>query len=230
LSNGFSYSNYSKQQCKEGEKGELLVVVNKARVYDGYYRDATASQKKVVGDVLRKGDIYFRTGDLVRYQWDGYRKFIMFEDRMGDTFRWKGENVSTMVISSVTRLMLKEVTTAITAFDGIDDASVYGVALPNHDGRAGCAAIILSPSHPPDLSELLRHIRQVLPNYAVPLFLRVTADLRLTGNMKHQKSEFKEEGVDPGKVQERLLWLRDGAYVEFTLVDWENLKTESVRL
>lgn len=100
----------------------------------------------------------------------------------------------------------------------------------SHDGRAGCAAVILSSTQPPDLSELVRHVHQVLPNYAVPLFLRVITDLRLTGNMKHQTAEFTEDGVDPSKVQDRLLWLRDGAYVELTAVDWENLKTESVRI
>ena len=71
--------------------------MNKARVYDGYYGDATATEKKVATDVLQQGDLYFRTGDLVLYKWDGYRKFTTFEDRLGDTFRWKGENVSTMV-------------------------------------------------------------------------------------------------------------------------------------
>ena len=121
-------------------------------------------------------------------------------------------------------------TSAITGFDGIDDASVYGVSLPNHDGRAGCAAIILSSTQPPDLSKLPGHLRQCLPNYAVPLFLRVTTDLCLTGNMKHQKAQFKEEGVDPVKVENKLLWLRDEAYIDFTEFDWEKLKSEDVRL
>ena len=121
-------------------------------------------------------------------------------------------------------------TTAITGFNGIDDASVYGVSLPNHDGRAGCAAVILSSTQPPNLSELAKHLRQCLPTYAVPLFLRLATDLRLTGNMKHQKAQFKEEGVDPGIVQTKLLWLREEAYIDFTELDWEKLKNEDVRL
>ena len=73
-------------------------MVNTSKAFDGYYRNAEATNTKVVSDVLYKGDKYFRTGDLVKYKWDGLCKFIMFEDRIGDTFRWKGENVSTLVI------------------------------------------------------------------------------------------------------------------------------------
>ena len=73
-------------------------MVNTSKAFDGYYRNTEATKTKLVSDVLRKGDKYFRTGDLVKYKWDSLCKFIMFEDRIGDTFRWKGENVSTLVI------------------------------------------------------------------------------------------------------------------------------------
>ena len=99
-------------------------------------------------------------------------------------------------------LTCQEVATAINEYSDIFDASVYGVALPNHDGRAGCAAIEVSSSST-DFSALAEHLKQSLPSFAVPLFLRITKDLRLTGNMKHQKYEFREEGVDPLKVSGR---------------------------
>ena len=103
------------------------------------------------------------------------------------------------------------------------------MALPNHDGRAGCAAVIFS-STPPELSELVAHLRQSLPSYAIPLFLRLTADLRLTGNMKHQKAAFKYEGVDPGQVGDKIMWLQGETYLNFTKAEWEGLRNEEIRL
>ena len=113
----------------------------------------------------------------------------------------------------------------------IVDASVYGVILPNHDGRAGCAAIVVSFPLTLDFSQLADHLKQSLPFFAVPLFLRITEVLPLTGNMKHQKHELREEGVDPTKVQDdRVLWLRDETYIEFTGNDWEGIKSGGIRL
>jgi acyl-CoA synthetase (AMP-forming)/AMP-acid ligase II len=122
------------------------------------------------------------------------------------------------------------VVTAICKYPGIVDATVYGVALPNHDGRAGCAAILTS-SPTLDFSDLAAHLKQSLPSFAVPLFLRITKELRLTGNMKHQKHELKEEGVDLSKVNgECVYWLRDGGYKQFTLDDWKGINRGLIRL
>lgn len=119
----------------------------------------------------------------------------------------------------------------IGSYPGIDDANVYGVRLPNHDGRAGCVALTFQSSTSPDFRALAQHLTSTLPRYAVPLFLRVTDAMRLTGNMKHQKHQMREEGVDPEKIQtERVLWLKDGGYVEFTKEDWEGLKAGHVKL
>jgi acyl-CoA synthetase (AMP-forming)/AMP-acid ligase II len=116
--------------------GEILVAVqqqvkNPAGDFAGYYKDEQATAKKYVKDVFKKGDLWYRTGDALRRTDDG-RWFFM--DRLGDTFRWKGENVSTAEVSEV-----------VGRFPGIVEANVYGVQLPNHDGRAGCAAIYIDP-------------------------------------------------------------------------------------
>lgn len=137
----------------------------------------------------------------------------------------KGRMFLLLYLDQFTVLTWQEVETAMNKFSGIVDASVYGVALPNHDGRAGCAAIALTSSST-DYAALAEHLNQSLPSFAVPLFLRITEDLRLTGNMKHRKYEFREEGVDPSKVREdKILWLRHGTYIEFAQEDWEGIST-----
>lgn len=122
-------------------------------------------------------------------QWDGYRKFTMFEDRIGDTFRWKGENMSTMVISFVIWLMSQEVTTAITGYEGIDDASVYGVALPDDDGQAGCAAVILSSTQPPS-----RNLFDAFTKYC-----RIMHSSRYNRSAVDGKYETPESGTQGGR-------------------------------
>jgi acyl-CoA synthetase (AMP-forming)/AMP-acid ligase II len=125
---------------------------------------------------------------------------------------------------------VKEVAAVIGSYPGVDDANVYGIRLPNHDGRAGCAAIAVHHSSPPHFGDLAKYLKKSLPRYAVPLFLRLTDSMRLTGNMKHQKHEMREEGVDLEKCREKVLWLKNDEYVDFTKEDWEELKAGQVKL
>jgi acyl-CoA synthetase (AMP-forming)/AMP-acid ligase II len=119
----------------------------------------------------------------------------------------------------------------ISVYPGVEDANVYGIRLPNHDGRAGCVALAAQKSSQVDFKALGKHLTAVLPRYAVPLFVRVTESMRLTGNFKHQKHEMREEGIDPAKTKgEQVLWLRGGEYVQFTQDDWESLKAGQVKL
>jgi acyl-CoA synthetase (AMP-forming)/AMP-acid ligase II len=118
----------------------------------------------------------------------------------------------------------------IGAYPGVDDANVYGIRLPNHDGRAGCVAISLHHGTSLDFGALAEHLKNVLPKYAVPLFVRITDAMRLTGNMKHQKHGMREEGADPTKCKDKILWLNNGRYVEFTKEDWEQMKGGHVKL
>jgi acyl-CoA synthetase (AMP-forming)/AMP-acid ligase II len=105
------------------------------------------------------------------------------------------------------------------------------VRLPHHDGRAGCAAVALREGEGPDFKGLAERVRSALPKFAVPLFLRITKTMNLTGNMKHQKNLMRDEGVDPAKVSgDVIFWLKDGVYVEFTEKDWEGLKVGHAKL
>ena len=134
--------------------------------------------------MFEPGDAWFRTGDLMRKDEQGY---FFFVDRIGDTFRWKGENVGTF-----------EVSEAICGFPGIKEANVYGVAIPGTDGRAGMATIVAGPGL--DLAAFRTHLVDRLPDYARPVFLRVRDDLEVTTTFKHTKSALVREGYDPAVV------------------------------
>ncbi|KAK3352160.1 hypothetical protein B0H65DRAFT_547133 [Neurospora tetraspora] len=213
------------KRTRTNEPGELLALLPadvKSR-FQGYFGNEKATNSKMLRDVFKKGDIWFRTGDIVR--WDAERK-LYFSDRIGDTFRWKSENVSTA-----------EVSQAIGLHPSVQEANVYGVQLPNHDGRAGCAAISLEGGEPNKevLESLAKHARKTLPKYAVPLFLRVMKEVggQTTGTMKQQKHVLRQQGVDPGRVGkegDRLYWLEEGSYVEFGEKEWRELQGGRVKL
>jgi len=176
-----------------GEVGLLLSEVNARYAFDGY-TDPAANEKKLLRDVFEPGDCWFNSGDLLRDL--GFRH-AQFVDRVGDTFRWKGENVST-----------NEVAEVINSFPAIAESTVYGVQVPNTDGRCGMAAIVLRvPLAELDLEGLARHLRAELPPYAVPLFLRFQTELEITGTFKQVKSELRRQGFDPAAVPEPLFVL-----------------------
>ena len=126
--------------------GELLFRLENESSFIGYWKNGDATEKKFARDVFKKGDLYYRSGDSLKRNPDGKWSFL---DRLGDTFRWKGENVSTA-----------EVSECLGKFPSVVDANVYGVQVPNHDGRAGCAALLLNTSveHNIDLDSLLRYV------------------------------------------------------------------------
>ncbi|KAI1800317.1 acetyl-CoA synthetase-like protein [Daldinia bambusicola] len=205
-----------------GEVGELLMALpaDTERDFQGYYNNHEATEKKILRDVFKKGDGYFRTGDLVSLDSEGR---MFFHDRIGDTFRWKSENVATT-----------EVSEALGTHPAVQEANVYGVQLPNHDGRAGCAAIMLTETHDDALlRSLAEHARNKLPKYAVPLFLRIGKGLAaaVTGTNKQQKHGLREQGVNPSLVgDDELFWLQNGTYVKFRKSDWERLNAGQVKL
>ncbi|TXH02901.1 MAG: long-chain-acyl-CoA synthetase [Nevskiaceae bacterium] len=176
-----------------GGVGLLITEVSDRTPFDGY-TDKKASEAKLLRDVFEKGDCWFNSGDLVRDQ--GWRH-IQFVDRVGDTFRWKGENVATT-----------EVESALARFPGVEQAVVYGVEVPGADGRAGMAALTLAGGKL-DGAALARHLCAELPAYAVPLFLRLREQQEVTGTFKYRKVELKREGFDPGEIDEPLYVLAD---------------------
>ena len=145
--------------------------------------------------------MWFNTGDMLRNLGYGQAQFV---DRLGDTFRWKGENVATM-----------EVEKALDSFQGVDSATVYGVSMPAGDGKAGMAAIIKDQGRDIDLTALPAHLNAILPKYAVPLFIRFVDEFELTATHKVKKTALRDEGFDPGKVKTDLYVLLPGseAYV-----------------
>ena len=194
--------------CADGEAGEVVgeIVIDPARPsarFEGY-ADKAATTKKILSDVLKKGDQWFRTGDLMKRDGLGYYYFI---DRIGDTFRWKGENVSTT-----------EVSEAITSFPGVNDATVYGVAVPGYEGRAGMVSLVTDDPAHFDLAGFRAHLASRLPDYARPLLVRFQSQLDVTGTFKQRKVELVAQGFDP--VQNRdPLYFSDSAAGAFTRLD-----------
>ena len=186
-------------RCTPDEVGEAIGRIargrDEANRFEGYI-DAAASEAKVLHDVFAPGDAWFRTGDLMRRDGAG---FFYFVDRIGDTFRWKGENVSTA-----------EVADALGAVPGVTAAAVYGVTLPGHDGRAGMAALAVTDAF--DLAALQARAAEALPAYARPVLLRLCTDLQSTGTFKLQKAELAEDGYDPAAVADPLYVLEGGGY------------------
>jgi fatty-acyl-CoA synthase len=184
--------------CGPGEVGEAIGRISERLRFEGY-TSAEATQKKVLRDVFEKGDAYFRSGDLLRADEDAY---VYFVDRIGDTFRWKGENVATSEVAEV-----------MTVCPGVREVNVYGVAIPGHDGRAGMAALVVDESFDP--ARLAAQVARELPGYARPLFLRIQPELEITGTFKHRKVDLVAEGFDPARVADPL-WFWDaerGGYV-----------------
>jgi len=182
-------------ECEAGEVGELLGLIaddDPLRSFKGY-TDKKATKKKIIENVFKKGDKYFRTGDLLRIDADG---FCYFSDRIGDTFRWKGENVATGEVAEV-----------ISKFPGVLEVNVYGVAVPGHDGRAGMASIVFKGK--PDFHAFYEALVKSLPSYAVPLFLRLKDTIETTTTFKHKKVDLVKEGFNPEKIEEPVLFKDD---------------------
>lgn len=195
-------------------------------MFRGYYNNKDAGSKRFIRNVFSKDDMWFRSGDMMRQDRDGR---VYFVDRLGDTFRWRSENVSTNEVSDV-----------VGDFDQIAEANVYGVQVPHADGRAGCAAVVPASgltADTIDFARLAEHAISTLPRYAVPIFIRVVPELEYTGTMKLQKGRLRSEGIDVAKIKDsspndRMFWLPSGAkkYVPYGPAEWEDVKAGRVRL
>ena len=205
--------------CARGEVGEAIGRIGNADDGGGRfegYTDAAATEKKILRDVLAKGDAWFRTGDLMRLDEGGYFHFV---DRVGDTFRWKGENVAT-----------SEVTQAVADCPGVVDATTYGVEIPGTDGRAGMVAVVVDDGF--DLRTLQHHLSSRLPAYARPVAVRICAALDTTETFKQKKHDLMREGFDPRLIRDRL-FSRDpgsGAYLPLDAATFAAISDGSIRL
>jgi len=206
-------------KVKKGEVGLLIGKITRRSPFDGY-TDPEKNKSVILKDVFKSGDAYFNTGDLVR---DIGFRHAQFVDRLGDTFRWKGENVSTT-----------EVENMVSEYDKITEAVVYGVEIPNTNGRAGMAAITLADGaelNEQDLAQMLVSFKKCLPAYAVPVFLRVQKQVETTGTFKYQKNKLKAQAFDPKKTDERLLVLlpNSSAYADLTQQVFDNIQAYQYR-
>ncbi|KAF2717452.1 acetyl-CoA synthetase-like protein [Polychaeton citri CBS 116435] len=207
--------------------GEIIVQIANEKVFCGYWGNPEATEKKFVRNVFSKGDLFFRSGDALRRDSEG-RWFFM--DRLGDTFRWKSENVSTAEVAEV-----------LGQFPGLVEANVYGVEVPAHDGRAGCSTLFINPQDRPafDYQALLAHARKTLPKYAVPVFLRVIENPTPSHTNKQNKAPFRKEGIDLAKIrngdigpEDTMLWARPGSstYEPFDEESWHGLVNGSIKI
>ncbi len=202
-------------RCEANEAGEALGKIASGASapeirFDGY-SDPDDTERKILRNVFQTGDAWFRTGDLLRADQSGN---FFFVDRIGDTFRWKGENVSTM-----------EVSLALLEFPGVSDATVYGVAVPGHDGRAGMAALVVEPGF--EFADLQKHLDSRLPRYAHPIFIRLCREIGITSTFKHLKTDLIDHGYDPSLVNDEPIYFNDprrGAFVRLDQPTYEDIK------
>jgi fatty-acyl-CoA synthase len=206
-------------RCAPGQAGEAIGRISTAagdpaHRFEGY-TDAAETEKKILRDVFEPGDAWLRTGDLMRQDRRGFFRFV---ERVGDTFRWKGENVSTA-----------EVAAAIEDCPGIKAAAVYGVGVPNADGRAGMAAIVVGAAFDP--ARLHAWLAEALPAYARPLFLRVMPALPVTETFKVAHARLAGEGFDPAQIADAL-YVSDpaaGAYAPLDAARFAGIAAGEVR-
>jgi fatty-acyl-CoA synthase len=209
--------------CEEAATGEIGEALGRifhdpskpASRFEGY-SNAADNEAKILRNVFTQGDTWFRTGDLMRQDEDGYYYFI---DRIGDTFRWKGENVSTTEIAEV-----------MGVFSGIHEANVYGVQVPGHEGRAGMAAVACDDNL--DLAALRAWLKAHLPDYARPLFLRIRTEIDKTATFKQRKIDMTKEGFDPAQIGDAVFFddPRAGAYVRMDERLYGQIVSGEVRL
>jgi len=187
-----------------GETGLLLAKITEKTPFDGY-TNKEANEKKLFKNCFEDGDTWYNSGDLMKNM--GFRH-AQFVDRLGDTFRWKGENVSTTEVEEV-----------INKIDAVAETTVYGVEIAGTDGRAGMGAVVFKGSIDAfDGKVFAKHVKENLPAYAVPVFLRLKSELEVTGTFKHRKVDLKKEGFDPDAVGEPVYALLPGTdeYVRVT--------------
>ncbi|QIX01084.1 hypothetical protein AMS68_006601 [Peltaster fructicola] len=207
--------------------GEILVACADKAQFAGYHNNTEATNKRFEHDVFVKGDLYYRTGDALRRDSDGRWSFM---DRLGDTFRWKSENVSTAEVAEV-----------LGRYPGVLEANVFGSTVPSHEGRCGVAAIFVKPEERDSFNwkGLLAHARKRLPKYAVPVFIRIVKSPTPIHNNKQNKVPLRNEGIDLEKIangvagrEDRLLWVQPNTdtYEPFSQSDLDQLVAGRARL
>ncbi|NXD45229.1 S27A6 protein, partial [Copsychus sechellarum] len=201
-----------------GKPGLLVFQVTDDAPFSGYAGNKEASEKKLLRNVFVEGDVYLDTGDLLVMDEDG---FLYFSDRVGDTFRWKGENVATSEVAEIIGMM-----------DFVQEVNVYGVSIKNYEGRTGMAAIVLKCYHTFNGERLYKHVEDFLPSYAQPRFVRIMDVMQITATFKHQKTHLANEGFNPEIVSEPLYFMYEPArsYIPLTREIYQKVISGEIRL
>jgi len=180
-----------------GETGLFISKLSKLATFEGYL-DKQASNKKIMADVMEDGDAWFNSGDLLtRHE----NNWLSFADRVGDTYRWKSENVSTMEVAAI-----------INKYPEVLDSNVYGVEVESADGRAGMALMNVTGEF--DFEVFSEHVEKNLNAFQRPCFVRIAEEMKTTGTFKHQKEDLKKQGFDPAAIEDKLYFYQKGNYVE----------------
>ncbi|MCP4579015.1 MAG: long-chain-acyl-CoA synthetase [Deltaproteobacteria bacterium] len=206
-------------RCTEpGERGVYIINVMDAAAVMNEYTDEQQTEKKLLRDVFEKGDVWFDSGDLFQLHEDGW---LSFKDRLGDTFRWKGENVATQEVESI-----------LMDFPGVELASVYGVHIQDMSGQAGMAAIIKSRDIEWDWDRFHGFVQENLPSYAIPRFIRFCRQLDMTATFKQKKVDLRKAGFNPDEIEDPLLFW-NGAnkeYLELERDAYQSINSGKVRI
>ncbi|KAM9817560.1 long-chain fatty acid transport protein 2-like [Neosynchiropus ocellatus] len=202
----------------KGETGLLVSKITDIAPFTGYAQNEEQTERKRLRNVFKIGDLYFNSGDLMRIDHDN---FIYFVDRVGDTFRWKGENVATTEVSDI-----------LTACDCLKEANVYGVQVPGHEGRVGMAAVTIKEETLFDGPKIYHHVVNFLPSYARPRFIRTQKAVEVTATFKQLKVKLVKEGFDPDLITDPLYILDDAekSYVPLTTNTYSSITAGNIKL
>lgn len=202
----------------KGETGLLISSVTKLNPFSGYAGNKKFSEQKLFRDVFTKGDVYLNSGDLLSESEDGY---IYFHDRIGDTFRWKGENVATTEVAEVIEML-----------DLVEEANVYGIVITGYEGRIGMAAIILKPDQKFDGNKVYNHVVKYLPIYAYPRFLRIQKTMEMTGTFKRTKINLVLEAFNHKIINDPLYFLdtSEKSYISMTEEIYNDILSFKIKL
>ncbi|XP_029290636.1 long-chain fatty acid transport protein 2 isoform X2 [Cottoperca gobio] len=205
-------------EAATGETGLMLGKVTQRSPFVGYAGNLQQTEKKRLRDVMKKGDLYFNTGDLLRFD---EMNFVYFLDRVGDTFRWKGENVATSEVADI-----------LSMSNSVLEANVYGVKVEGHEGRIGMAAVTLKEGEDFDCSHTFKQVVNYLPAYARPRFIRIQPCLEMTGTFKMKKVKLVEEGFNPAHIEDSLYFLdpEQKSYVPLTQDIYTAISRREIKL
>ena len=204
-------------KCKSGEIGMLIVNIPNYSEFT-LYKDPEKTKRKVLRSVFEKDDAYLKSGDLLQLHDDNW---VSFADRFGDTFRWKGENVSTLEIESI-----------LNEFPSIQMCNVYGVSIPKTDGKAGMAALKLVKDLDFDLDQFSGFVVENLPHYSIPVFLRMKDELEFTGTHKLRKVNLRKEGYNIEQIEDHIYFWDNSTkkYNVFDNIQYQNLLKGTLRV